>query len=396
MVLPCELIDEVLCRLPVKYLLRFRCVSKGWCSLIDSNAFVKKHLKRALECNAGGGSIFINSGGDKFYLADLESLDDDEAVAVEIKGSLKTRLSGAVVVGAANGLVCVSKNMMNQILVINPSTRRWRKIASAPAEFPRCFHSTEVSFCGFGYDDVNDDYKVVKIADCHDRGMMIIVYSLKTNSWKWIQNVPRNVDFCGYWGMFAGGALHWLATKDPNASEIVVGFDLALEQFKEIPYLVVETPTVPATGVVSDGGSLWVLEYYPDSHMDMWMMNNHSGMENENLWFKALSVEQHFVLGSFSLLKPVAFSKSGESVLLEVHISVVDRAELVWYDLKSKTVKNVKIQGIPHNFESYAYTESLVQLSKNKLLQRPSLDKPENKHHENRDDVLSKGFKLSL
>ena len=83
--------------------------------------------------------------------------------------------------GSANGLVCATKIMMNEFFVFNPSTRKSRKIPSAPADFPRSFHRTETSLCGFGYDSVNDDYKIVKIAECYFqfRGKKVIVYTSK-------------------------------------------------------------------------------------------------------------------------------------------------------------------------------------------------------------------------
>ncbi|XP_074335109.1 F-box protein CPR1-like [Apium graveolens] len=299
MALPCEMLDEILYRLPVKYLLRYRCVSKGWCSLIDSDLYVKKHLRKALECNAG--ALIINEGG-KFYLAeDFKSNFDgrdeyDDVVAREIVDPLKTLISGADFVGAANGLVCVSKNKMNELLVFNP-LRKSRKIPSAPAEFPRFFHFTETFICGFGYDHLNDDYKIVKIAECYlqFRGIMAIVYSLKTNSWKRIQDVPvfNQIRFTGAWGMFGSGALHWLAIKIPvNCSNIIVGFDLSLEQFKEVHFPVIEGPFVNfnTKSVVSDGGSLGVLDMYPNSRIDVWVMMTNSGSDNS--WFKALSVEK--------------------------------------------------------------------------------------------------------
>ncbi|KAL3337142.1 hypothetical protein AABB24_029680, partial [Solanum stoloniferum] len=39
-----ELITSILVRLPVKYLLQFKCVSKNWFALISSPHFVKTHL----------------------------------------------------------------------------------------------------------------------------------------------------------------------------------------------------------------------------------------------------------------------------------------------------------------------------------------------------------------
>lgn len=44
--LPMELVTEVLARLPVKSLLRFRCVWKAWCCLISSPDFASLHLSR--------------------------------------------------------------------------------------------------------------------------------------------------------------------------------------------------------------------------------------------------------------------------------------------------------------------------------------------------------------
>lgn len=379
------MLDEILCRLPVKLLLRCRCVSKEWCSLIDSTRFVKKHLKKALDYNASG--LIINGHG-KFYLAENYEFNLDggggggDVVVVEINDPLKTLLSGADFVGSANGLVCVSKNEMNELLVLNPSTRKLRKIPSAPAEFPRSFHMTETSLCGFGYDHVNDDYKVVKIAECYlqFRDIMVIVYSLKTNSWKQIQNVPahNSIRFYGDWGMFASGALHWLAIKNPtNASDIIVGFDLGLEQFKEVPYPVIMGPFVDynSASVVSDGRSLCILDKYPDSRIDVWVMMT----GDENSWSKTLCIEKHGALGYSSFVRPVYFSRSGQSVLLEV-----DCSELVWYDLKSKTVKNVRICGIPNQFDSHVYTQSLTQLNEENPPQKSSQDKPQKEHQKRR------------
>ncbi|XP_074378653.1 F-box/kelch-repeat protein At3g23880-like [Apium graveolens] len=159
MALPCEMIDEVLCRVPVKYVLRCRSVCKDWCSLIDSTAFVKKHLKTSRDRNAGAGLMIIKVCADQmFYLASLDSLYEDSASVVKICDPLKTLLRGAEYVCACNGLMCVLKNLRD-VYLLNPVLRKFKKVASAPPEFPSSFKWDERFSFGFGYDVVNDDYK---------------------------------------------------------------------------------------------------------------------------------------------------------------------------------------------------------------------------------------------
>ncbi|KAL5787349.1 hypothetical protein ACOSP7_004298 [Xanthoceras sorbifolium] len=43
--LPEDMIIEILSILPVKSLIRFRCVSKSWYALVRSSSFISKHLK---------------------------------------------------------------------------------------------------------------------------------------------------------------------------------------------------------------------------------------------------------------------------------------------------------------------------------------------------------------
>ncbi|XP_074335731.1 F-box protein CPR1-like isoform X2 [Apium graveolens] len=376
MSLPNELIDEILCRLPVKPVLRFRCVSKGWCSLIDSNAFIKKHLKKTLECNIGGGLIINGDGGD-FYLADFDSLDDADASAVRIDAPIKNLLVESQFVGASNGLICVWQNQMNDVFLFNPATRKSRKIAnSSPQMFPTSFSQFESFTCGFGYDQTNDDYKVVKVAECYSsrfRGKLAILYSLKTNTWTRIRNFPANIRITSNECVFTNGSLHWTAITNPvNGKDIILAFDLQLEQFKEVPSPPITRALVNFNWkcLVGVGECLCFTDNYPESSMDVWLMKDYGA---RNTWYKAFTVEQRSTLGSFSSFSPIAFSKSHSDVLL----LEVD-GKLVWYDPERKTVKNLRIRGIPVNCNLFFYTESLLRLTEDKPLQKkPSKDKKE-------------------
>ncbi|KAF7027260.1 hypothetical protein CFC21_039320 [Triticum aestivum] len=48
--LPDELVSDILTRLPVKSLLRFKCISKAWCATISDPSFIRRHLKMSAAC----------------------------------------------------------------------------------------------------------------------------------------------------------------------------------------------------------------------------------------------------------------------------------------------------------------------------------------------------------
>ncbi|KAL1808515.1 hypothetical protein ACET3Z_025505 [Daucus carota] len=205
---------------------------------------------------------------------------------------------------------------------------------------------------------------------------------LKTNSWKQILNVPaHNTRFFGDWGMFASGALHWLAIDSPiSGSHIIVGFDLGLEQFKELPSPVLEGP-INTRCVVSVGSSLWILDEYPDSHRDMWVMLDSSG---EGIsWSKILS--KRSALTYLRSVRPVYISMSDQGILFEV-----DSSRLVWYDLERKMLKNVRIRGPADKFDSHVYFQSLIQLNKDSPPLKPSQEKPHKEHQKRSSSVPSR------
>ncbi|XP_074363114.1 F-box protein CPR1-like [Apium graveolens] len=372
MALPCEMIDEILCRVPVKYVLRCRSVCKDWCSLIDSTAFVKKHLKTSRDRNAGAGLMIIKVCADQmFYLASLDSLDEDSASVVKIRDPLKTLLRGAKYVCSCNGLMCVLKNLRD-VYLLNPVLRKFKKVASAPPEFPSSSKWDERFSFGFGYDEVNDDYKVVMIEDCcvHFSGLIGFVYSFKTNAWTRIQDIPNNFSFTGIWGIFANGSLHWTAIKNEiNSKDIIVSFDLELQQFKEVPYPTIEDDSSKMIFLDGLGENLCIIDC-SNSRM-VWLMNYPGA---ESTWYKALSTEQEEMLRTGTSNKLIAFSRSGKDLLLQVYNPF--GTTLAWYNLNQGTVTIVGICGLPFHFCSFLYTESLLQLTEDEpLQQKPSKDK---------------------
>lgn len=382
--IPHKLIKNILLCLPVKLLLRFRCVSKPWRSLIDSKKFIKEYILRNIKCYHGFGLVVrALSQGELFYLADVDSLSDSAATG--IVDPLKTYFSGAELVGSCNGLVCLWKNPSN-IILWNPTTKKCRGV---PGRGDLESHLGFVGSCvvGFGFDHLNDDYKVMRTVDSQWSGIKVFVYSLKRNSWTQAKTVPNKIrlitnnEICSNakFGMHANVSLYWMAAEDlgdaywHSKSRFLFAFDLAVETHRIVPFPagVIKTDK-NRMGLAVLNGSLCLIDHYVNSRTDIWLLND-NGVQNS--WSKLLSVEQRGKLGKFKCLWPVAIWKTQNDVLL-----LVDKRKLVWYNRERNDVLDVQIHGFPNEFDILAYTESLARPTyRFKLDEKQVLKKSEEK-----------------
>ena len=209
---------------------------------------------------------------------------------------------------------------------------------------------------GFGYDHVSDDYKFVKlgVSDNPFGEIIVTVYSVRTNSWTHIQNarLSRDIYLDGQWGRFAGGALYWKAIDHGKKTEIIVGYDLGLGQFREV------ARDRNSESLHDFGGNLYTLKY-SKSRVDVFKMNEYNA---ENPWSKAFSIRSKYK-GAYRV-KPLMYSESLGEVLI-----LVDYDRPVWYHLESeRVVKKVRINRIRRLITSDAkfYTESLFQFPKDR------------------------------
>ncbi|GMP96426.1 hypothetical protein CsSME_00045082 [Camellia sinensis var. sinensis] len=327
---PEEIIVEVLLRLPVKSLCQFRCVSKRWLSLISDHHFIKTHLNRST--NEPEQLILISNFSD-FYSVDLKSFQfRDDFVAVHLKFPPEQNPNrGVDIWGSCDGLLLMLDICFSCILV-NPSTRESRKLPKSSFSESK-FH---LNSYGLGHDSSNDDYKVVRIsnhdqdANCADN--MVSVYTLRTNLWRRIEGSPYDHTVHGpSRGILVRGALHWLARKGvgSNKSTIIVSFDLADENFRDMPspdsvdnFILVEE-----LGVL--GGCLCVLVPGYGVCDYVWVMKEY-GMRDS--WIK-------FTINCNNFCKPLCLSTTGE-VLLEV-----SQRKLVLFNPQERKSKELVVRG---------------------------------------------------
>lgn len=211
--------EQILIRLEVNDLIRFKSVCKSWHSLISDHRFIKSHLKHTykkdFKCNEIGYKR-INMICSRFSPQYVPAFKCD-------------------LVGSSNGLVCISC-FDSEILVANPSTREVKKLKN-----PQIHEPTALCF-GFGYDSLIDDYKVVlglRTKGAHNTRFLTL--KLKTNVWEFIGELKYTY-VINTVGTLCNGTLHWLildrndTTKSNNSyKKVILAFELSENKFKEIP-----------------------------------------------------------------------------------------------------------------------------------------------------------------
>ncbi|OIT23019.1 f-boxkelch-repeat protein [Nicotiana attenuata] len=181
-----ELITEILLRLPVESLLRFRCVSKSWLALISSPEFVKAHLNISANNKDYTHHRLMMNFESKYNIKDcsLSSLFNESVIEAfdldyptKSNGSYKRFPNSDRIVGSVNGLICLAMEDYD-LVVWNPSIRKYKKL---PDSRPRLERMTyDFHRYGFGYDEFHDDYKVVGIFTCGSLDQVEFkIYSLK-------------------------------------------------------------------------------------------------------------------------------------------------------------------------------------------------------------------------
>ncbi|KAG5561082.1 hypothetical protein RHGRI_004185 [Rhododendron griersonianum] len=345
--LPPEIVTDVLYRLPVKSLCRFKCVSPSWKTLISSPHFAQTHLHRA-EANHHPLKAILFSCSFDLYSVDFA---DANPTPKKLERPSFKHMSGSRSLSSCNGLVLVSdKGYVN--FLFNPSTSEYKEL---PAPFPE-YSSDDVFYSpGLGYDSYTDDYKVVMPFSIEGRVpndaavMVVAVYSLKTNAWRTIQDFPYTPVGCRR--VCFNERLHWLCrrTVGLDYSKIVVAFNLADEIFREVQ--------MPASydhdefthhDMVVLEGCLSLLVWSQAGRIDVWMMMEYGLRES---WTKFLIVN----LGSGrSIVDVLCLSMQDELVLRlweerfrVIRGSVEDDGErLILYNLIKGTQREVVVPGI--------------------------------------------------
>lgn len=341
--IPEVIMVNILSRLPVKSLLRFRCVCKAWCTLISHPQFVETHLRQQHK-RPVIGLVVPHSVDDPLH-------KDDLAVDLELHLGIPNKRT-TTVLDSCNGLLCVvdcyygfySLKPPQKLILWNPSTRQCNHIPCPSfVGYQNCMYS-------FFYDPGSDDYKIVRIFTFLGKAKTgIDIFTLKTNKWRRVEETHSSV--IGYWSAtYFNGNLHWLAFsyggygEDERSS--MVAFSLREEKFQEM-----ELPSQRAVfGLRVLGGCLCVDGLYTN---DKWVMEEYGIKES---WKSLIAFPYRVGDGSsWKLPRVLRFLENG--VLLVLH-----DGKLVLCDSKNNTWKIITsyCSSAPYEREVGLYIQTLV------------------------------------
>ncbi|XP_015160216.1 F-box/kelch-repeat protein At3g06240-like [Solanum tuberosum] len=151
LLLPDELITEILLKLPVKSLSKFMCVSKSWLQLISSPTFVKNHIKLTADDKGciHHRLIFRNIDGN-FKFCSLPPLFTKQQHTEELFHIERSTLSTHIV-GSLNRLICVVHGQ-KEAYIWNPTITKSKEL---PKFTNGTWGSLELPICGKDNFDIN-------------------------------------------------------------------------------------------------------------------------------------------------------------------------------------------------------------------------------------------------
>ncbi|KAB1228014.1 hypothetical protein CJ030_MR1G006787 [Morella rubra] len=277
--LPSDILFDIFLRLPVKSLLRFRCVSPQWCNIIDD------------PCLAYTNQIGCAAEELKVILLDRPTHKPDDVMLREDGGFLKASLSlvtklakskAYVLEGWCKGLVCFTKVSDDRLLFLFNPLRQ--EVLALQPESPAPSPSLRKRKYGLGFDSSTNTYKIVRVFESPSHNLCAEVYTLGRSSWRAISSSPP----CPLFGRptFACGALHWLAS--PRVTQVdelegkIVSFDISKEKFG-----LISPPKFRSCHLLDLRGDLAVVDRSSDTHIEIWVMKEYEKKE----WVKEYKID---------------------------------------------------------------------------------------------------------
>ncbi|KAJ4895964.1 putative F-box/kelch-repeat protein [Raphanus sativus] len=191
--IPRDIVEEILVKVPVKSLVRFKVVSKEWRRSIESTCFIEKHIRYQKSL---GGATVLSTGKKRRNSLVLEKL-----LITPCSGSIQTCQYLPIqpfrptydfkVSEPCDGLFCIyTKTNDRKFNLVNPATNSRRILPEATSTLDEVY-GTSYSLLGIGRENVViPKHKLLWFFQCNDKLVNEFtrckVLSLDSNSWRYV------------------------------------------------------------------------------------------------------------------------------------------------------------------------------------------------------------------
>ncbi|ESQ31620.1 hypothetical protein EUTSA_v10005381mg [Eutrema salsugineum] len=224
--IPLDLVVEMLKKLPAKSLVRFRCVSKQWSSIIGTRRdFLDSIVTRSLAQPQRTHIIFHHRRDKPYFIftSTTQKIADNESIYIPA-------LTRSDSYDYVRGLILCWSYGYASIAIYNPTTRQalW---------LPEQKHMhLYKNICFLGYDPLENQYKVLSLRERSlEQDCQVFTLSVPTAANKW-----RNIKGIGHHypvipAICINGAIYYQArTEKYRRTYVLVSFDVRSEKLDQV------------------------------------------------------------------------------------------------------------------------------------------------------------------
>ncbi|CAG7865301.1 unnamed protein product [Brassica rapa] len=342
--IPEDLLREILLRLPAKSVVRLKCVSKHWCSLISSRCFTNLFLNTRQQRRLFMHLVNKENHSEFALLSSSPNPNPDSDVSLVKRDLNMPWMLGGEFVSALRGLLCV--RVQGRLLICNLTTKQ---LVELPTIMPEPNDNNVWDY--FCHDPVHDEYKALNVVweESKEEGRVVrsehhVLVLGPGVSWRRIQSPPPPPHRPCSQGISINGVLYYGACIDRNTS-VVMSFDLRSEEFA-----LIKLPLDVATSspnLMNYGGTIAVFEYSvlllaTNGTVDLWTLED----GGKSIWSNKKSLVLPVSLMNFASgnhLKMQSTTRSGEVRLAKASIVVNNHVFFLTYDFeRNKITSRVK------------------------------------------------------
>ncbi|XP_026431894.1 F-box protein CPR1-like [Papaver somniferum] len=369
--LPWDILLDILIRLPLKSIVRFRCVNQSWNNQLKCPKFLKARNDYAVEI--GRINLMFHNQNDIYTFSYATSLSTCETTC-HIEYPDESNEKEIEVLGCCNGLVLLRHvDLMNDaslscvIILWNPTMNECKRLPN-PTTGKQVKDRNYVEY-GLGYDEQIEDFKVVRLTQAfYGRWSVcdVYVYTLTENSWRRVDSIPIDgvhyprITDMGRWPV--NGGFHWTAQLERSNflhRIFLLRFESETEDLDAVPLPAFDENAMVCLCVL--GGSLCCFCSGTEV-LDVWELK-YNGEEEEGSWTELFTVKLREHFGQVSIFMPLKILNNGKLVL---GLELADRClHIVVYDPKHVTFETINVHDESLTSDAFGttfYEESLFSL----------------------------------